>query len=190
MNGAPGAPVVEVGGLAGEVELGDFEVAGLGDFEVARGAGDDVNRDVGTLEERGFVGSDKLVHGGFGEGLAHKGNTGTLGGLRVDDTFAGNGGGDEGTVRGAFDLLDGVYGGHAYDGGTVFRDHVDDAVDGGGIDQRADGVVDEDDVVGGRGGQGGEGVRDGVLAGVAPGDDVDFAAEVMLGNEFGETWLL
>ena len=35
--------------LAGEVELGDFEVAGLGDLEVALVAGDDEDGDAGAL---------------------------------------------------------------------------------------------------------------------------------------------
>ena len=65
----------------------------------------------------------------------------------MDDELAGDGGGDEGAVGGALDLLDGVDGGHGDDGGAVLFDGGDGAVDGGGVDERADGVVDEDDVV-------------------------------------------
>ena len=98
-----------------------------------------------------------------------------LRGLGVDDELAGDGGGDEGTVGGALDLLDGVDGGGGDDGGAVLFDGGDGVVDGGGVDEGADGVVDQDDVLGGSGGEGGEGVGYGVLAGVAAGDDVDLA---------------
>jgi hypothetical protein len=57
-------------GLAGEVELGDFEIAGLGHFEVAGVALDYEDGDVGALEEAGFVGAGELVGCGFGEGAA------------------------------------------------------------------------------------------------------------------------
>jgi hypothetical protein len=79
--------------LSGEVELGDFEVAGLGYFEVAAGAGDYVDGNAGAFEEAGFVGAEELVGGGFGEGAAEKGDAGALRGLGVDDEFAGDGGG-------------------------------------------------------------------------------------------------
>jgi hypothetical protein len=53
-------------------------------------------------------------------------------------------------------------------------DGVDGAVDGGGVDERADGVVDQDNVVG-LGGQGGQGVGDRLLAVVAAFDHADAA---------------
>ena len=71
----------------------------------------------------------------------------------------------------------------------MLLDGGDGALDGGGVDERTDRVVDEDDVVVGRGGQGGEGIGDGVLTGVAAGDDVDLVAEVVLGDEFGDAAL-
>jgi hypothetical protein len=175
--------------LACEVELCDFEVAGLGDFEVAAAAGDDVNGDSGAFEEGGFVGADELVGCGFGEGLAHERDGCALRGLGVNDEFAGDGGGDEGAVGGALDLLDGVDGGEADDGGAVLFDHGDGALDGLGLDHGADGVVDDDDVVGCGGGQGGEGVGDGVLACVAAGDDVDAVVQLVLGDEVGDAVL-
>jgi len=176
--------------LAGEVELGDFEVAGLGDFEVALVAGDYEDGDAGAFEEGGLVGAGELVGCGFGEGLAHEGDAGALGGLGVDDELAGDGGGDESSVGGALDLLDGVDGGHADDGGTVFFDGFDGFGDGGGVDEGADGVVDEDDVVGRGTGERGEGVGYGVLADVAAGDDVNLAGEAVLGEQLGDAGLL
>jgi alpha,alpha-trehalase len=107
----------------------------------------------------------------------------------MDDEFAGDGGGDEGTVGGALHLFDGVDGGEGDDGGAVFFDGGDGALDGFWVDEGADGVVNQDDV-GGRGaGQGGEGVGDGVLAEVAAGDDVDFAAKLVVGQQGGDARL-
>ena len=62
-------------------------------------------------------------------------------------------------------------------------------VDGGGVDEGADGIVDEDDVLRGGGGEGGEGVGDGFLAVVAAGDDVDFFGEMVLGEHGGDAGL-
>ena len=169
--------------LSRQVELGDFEVAGLGDLEVAGVALDDEDGDAGAFEERGFVGADELVGFGFGEGAAEERDLGTLRGLGVDDEFAGDGGGDEGAVGGALDLLDGVHRRSSYNRRPVFFDGVDGLVDGGGVDEGADGVMDQDDVVGRGGGQGGEGVGDGVLAGVAADDDVDLVLHAVLGDQ-------
>ena len=111
-------------------------------------------------------------------------------GLGVDDEFAGDGGGDEGSVGGALDLLDGVDGGGGDDGGTVLLDGGDGAVDGGGVYQGTDRIVDEDDVVVGGGGEGGEGVGDGVLASVSAVDNMDFSSELVLGEELVYAGLL
>jgi hypothetical protein len=177
-------------GSAGEVELGDFEVAWLGYFEVAGGALDYEDGDIGALEEAGFIGADELVVGGFGEGSAEQQNGGALRGLGVDDEFTRDGGCNEGTVGGAFDLLDGVDGGGGDDGGAVLLDGGDGALDGGGVDERADGVVDEYDVRRRGGWERCEGVGDRVLAGIASGDDMDLGGELVLGEEFGDAGLL
>ena len=153
----------------------------MGDFEVAGGAGDYGYGDVGSFEEGGFVGAEEVVCGGFGKGAEEEGGAGSLGSLGVDDALAGDGGGDDGAVGGALDLLDGVYGGEADDGGTGFEDGVDGAVDEGGGDEGADGVVDEDDVVCG-GLDAGERVGDGGLAGVSADDGADFFADGELGD--------
>ena len=108
----------------------------------------------------------------------------------MDDEFARDGGGDEGAVGGALDLLDGVDGGSADDGGAVVLDGVDGAVDGGSVDERTDGVVDEDDVAFVGGGERGEGVGDGVLAGVAAGDDVHAVGQLVLGEKRGDARLV
>jgi hypothetical protein len=113
----------------------------------------------------------------------------------MHDQLAGDGGGDQRAVGGALDLLDGVDGRHADDGCAVLLDGVDGAGYSFGIYQRPDSVVDQHDVVGRGAGQRGEGVGDGVLAGVAAGDDVDLAfvvqvAELVLGQHLGEAVLL
>src|SRR6202044_426187 len=122
---------------------------------------------------------------GFGEGAAEARDGGALRGLGVNDKLAGDGGGDEGAVGGAFHLLDGVDGGGGDDGGAVLFDGGDGALDGGGVDEGADGIVDEDDVLRGGGGEGGESVGDGLLAVVAAGDDVDFFGEMVLVDHGG-----
>jgi len=66
-------------------------------------------------------------------------------------------------VGGSLDLLDGVDGRQADDCRAVLDDGVDGAVDGFGVDEGADGVVDEDDVVFGTI-ERGEGVGYGFLA--------------------------
>jgi tRNA(Ile)-lysidine synthase len=66
-------------------------------------------------------------------------------------------------VRGAFNLLDGIDRWHAYDGGAVLNDRVDGAIDGGWVNQRANRIMYQDDVVG-RSGDGIEGVRYRLLA--------------------------
>ena len=97
--------------------------------------------------------------------------------LRLDDALARDGGGDDGAVGRAFDLLDGVDCGQADDGGAVLEDGVDGAVDGGGIDEGARGIVDQHDIVFGAAGlrdELGQRVADGLLADVAALEHVDF----------------
>ena len=130
----------------------------------------------GAFDNRSLVGADKAVRRGFGEGLLQQAEAEALRGLRQDDELAGDGGRDEGAVGGALDLLDGVDGGQADDGRAEFDDSVDGAVDGGRVDERTDGVVDQDDVVG-VGGECGEGVRDGLLAVVAACYDANAAGD-------------
>jgi len=104
-----------------------------------------------------------------------------LGCLREDDIFAGDGGGDECAMGGALDLLDGVHGGEADDGGSELGDSVNGAVDGGSVNERTHGVMDEDDVVI-LCGESGEGVGDGLLAVIAAFDNADLAGEAVLGD--------
>ena len=170
--------------LFAQVELGEFEVAGLGDLEVARGAGDDSDLDAGAFEQAGLVGAGELVGGGLGEARLEQAAACALGGW-PGRPLAGTVAVSDGAVRGALDLLDGVDGRKADDGRAVLRDGVDGAVDGLGVDERAGGVVDEDDVVVGTTGLGdevGEGVGDGLLTDVAAFDHMDFAGEAELGD--------
>ncbi len=96
----------------------------------------------GALDDGGLVGAHEAVGGGFGKGALQQSVAKSLGRLRQYDELAGNGGCDQGAVGGAFDLLDGIDGGKADDGGAMFDDRVDGAVDGGGIDERSDRIVD------------------------------------------------
>ena len=74
--------------------------------------------------------------------------------------------GDQGAMGGALNLLDGVNSGQADNGGAEFLNGIDCAVDGGRVDQRAHGVVDENDVVR-LGGERIQGIGDRLLAVVA-----------------------
>ena len=87
----------------------------------------------------------------------------------------------ERAVGGPLHLLDGVHGGHADDGRSVLDDRIDGALDGGGVDQRADGVVDQDNIVG-LGGQSGQGMGHRFLAMVAALDHADAIGEAELGD--------
>lgn len=168
-----------------QVELCEFEVAGLGDLEVGRRAWDHGYVDAGAFEEAGFVGAGEAVGFGFVEGSYEVGVMGALRSLGLDDAFARDGGGDDGAVGCAVDLLDGVDGAYADDGCAMLRDGVDGALDGGGVDERTDGVVDEDDIAG-LGLERAECSRDGVLAGFAAGDDADLVGEAVLGELLGD----
>ena len=58
------------------------------------------------------------------------------------------------------------------------------------VDERTDGVVDEDDVAFVGGGKRGESVGDGVLAGVAARDDVHAIGQLVLGEQRGDARLV
>jgi len=151
---------------------------------------DDEDGNVGAFEEAGFVRADELIGCGFGEGAAEKRDGRALRSLRVDDQFAGNRSGDEGSVGGSLDLLDGVDGGGRDDRRAVLFDGRDGAGDGCRVDERANSVVDEDDVFIARRRKLGEGVGDGLLAIVAADDDVDFGSQAVLGEHGGDARLL
>lgn len=188
---------IAVGGLApppcslaaaAEIELGQLQVAGLGNLQINLRAVDDGDGMSGTLDDGGLVCAEEAVGGSLSEGALEEAEAETLGSLGEDDEFAGDGGGDERAVGGALDLLDGIDGGQADDGRAELGDGVDGAVDGGRVDQGADGIVDEDQVVG-LGGQRGEGVGDGLLAAVSAFDDVDAGGEAGLGGILGDLGL-
>ena len=88
-------------------------------------------------------------------------------------------------MGGAFHLLDRVDCGEGYDRGTMFKDRVDGSFNGGGIDQRADCVVDEDDIVV-NAVEGCEGVRDGFLTVISAGDDVNLGGGAEETAMFGD----
>lgn len=164
-----------------EIKLGQFEVARLGNLQINRRAGDDGNGQAGTLDDGGLVGAEEAIRGGFGKGALEEAEAEALGSLGEDDELAGDGRGDEGSVGGSLDLLDGVNGGQADDGRAEFGDGIDGAVDGGRVNEGTDGVVDEDDVVG-LGRQGGKSMSDGLLACIAALHDMDAGVEAVLGD--------
>jgi tRNA(Ile)-lysidine synthase len=135
----------------------------------------------GALDERCFVGAHEAVGGGFCECLFEEREAETLRGLRLHDEFAGNGRRDDRAMRCALDLLDGVDGRHAHDGGAMLYDCIDGALDGGDVDEGPDGVVYQHNVVLLRG-QRGQGVGDGFLALLAAFDDVNAAGKSILGD--------
>ena len=162
-----------------KIKLGEFEVAGLGDLEVVWRAGNYRDFNPGSFEQAGFVCSDEGVGGGLVEGALEQAEACSLGCLGLDDSFARNCAGDDGSVGGAFDLLDRVDGRETDDGGSVACDGVDGTVDGGGVDERTDSVVDENDVVRNRVDRV-ESVGNGVLAGVPTFDDADPLGKAVL----------
>ena len=164
-----------------QVELCEFEVAGLGDFQVDRRARDDRDAMAGALNHGGFVRTHESIGVGLSKCALEQSETEALGRLRVDDELAGDGGGDDGAVGGALHLLDGVHGGHPHDGRAVLDDGVDGAVDGCGVNEGADGIVYQDDVVG-LGRKGGEGVGDGFLTMIAAFHDLDPPGKAVFGD--------
>lgn len=141
----------------------------------------DGDRLTGALDDRGLVGAEETVGGGLGEGVLEDRVAEALGGLRLDDELARNGGGDQSAVSGTLDLLDGVDGGQTDDGRAVFLNGVDGAVNGSRLDQRPDGVVDQHDILG-RGRQGGQSIGNRGLAILAAFDDVNLGGQAMLGD--------
>ena len=164
-----------------QIELRELQIAGLGNLEVDGRAVDDGDAMAGALDYGSLVSADESVGVGLSKGALEEAEAEALRRLGVNDALAGDGGGDDGAVGGALDLLDGVHGGHGDDGGAVLDDGVDGAVDGGGVNEGADGVVDEDDVVG-ISGDGREGVGDGFLAIVAAFDKLDAGCEAVFGD--------
>ncbi len=122
---------------------------------------------------------------GLGEGAPHEAEACALGCLREHDALARDSGGDDGTVGGPLDLLNGVEGGEADDGSSMADDSVDGAFDEGGLDEGADSVMDEDDVIV-LAIEGLKGVGDGVLAVIATGDDGHPFFQMELGDLGGD----
>jgi tRNA(Ile)-lysidine synthase len=168
-----------------EEELCEFQVAGLGDLQIEGGTGDDGNFVSGAFDDGGLIGADEAVGGRFSEGALEQPEAESLRRLGEHDGFARDGAGDECSVGGALDLLDGIDGGHADDGGSVLNDGINGAVDSGGVDEGADRVVDKDDVIG-IGMDGGERVSNGFLAVIAALDDLDAMGEVVVGVVLGD----
>ncbi len=168
-----------------QVELGEGQIAGLRDLQINLRAGNNRNGEAGALDNGSFVGADEAVCRGLGKGALERSAAEALRGLGEDYEFARNGGGDERAVGRSFDLLDGVDGGKPNDGCSVFDDGVDGAVDGFGVDERANGVVDEDDVVF-RAVERGQGVGYGFLAIFSPFDHVNAAGELEFCAVFGD----
>src|SRR5271156_1089292 len=172
--------------LALQIELGQFQIARLRDLEICGRAQYDGHLRSGTLHQAGLVGADEFIGWGLGKGAPEEMAAETLGSLRLHDVFAGNGGGDDGSVGGALDLLDGVDGGQADDGSVVLFDGADGALDGGCVDERTDSVVNKDDVVG-VAFDGIERIRYALLAIVTAFNDMDPAGESVVTDLRRET---
>ena len=156
-----------------EEQAGQFHVAGPGDFDVAFAAEDDADFDgFEALDEARFIGAGEAIAAGLLESLKEDSVAEHLGRLGEDEALAREGGADFGAggLRAA-DLLDGIDGNDADDGGAVGTGFLDGAVDDFYIDKGADSVMNGDEV--GIGREGEEGVFDGLLTGIAAGDGVD-----------------
>ena len=175
-----------MGRLALQVELSEFKISGLRDFEVSRGAWNYGDQPTGALDKAGFVGADEFIGCRLSKSSFKQMAAETLGRLRLHDVFARNGRGDDGSVGGALDLLDSVDGGKAHYGSLVFLDSADGALDGSSIDERADGIVHEDDVIR-LAVEGVEGVGDALLPGVSTGHNVDFPGKSVIADLGGDT---
>src|SRR5271157_1787877 len=174
-----------MGGLALQIKLCKLKVSRLGDFEVSRRAEHDSYLSASAFDEAGFVGTDEFVGGRFRECPLKQMAAEALRRLRLHDVFAGNGGGNDGSVGGALNLLDGVYGGQADDGGGVLLDGANGALDGGRVDQGTDGVVNQNDVVR-VAFNGVKRIGDALLAVIATLHDVNLAGESVIANLSGD----
>ena len=74
-----------------KVKLGQLQVAGLGNLQINLRAMDHGYRMAGALDDRGFIGADKAVTGGLGEGFLQQAIAKTLRGLGQDHELAWNG---------------------------------------------------------------------------------------------------
>lgn len=153
-----------------------MEVGGVGDFEVGGVSGDHEGRSSVGGKEGGFVGE---FLGGVLVGAEEEVSAGTLGSLGSEELGA-----VEESCFVVGDLSPGVDCGDGGVGGTVSFDALDDVEDGLWGDERAGGVVDQDD---------GEVVGDGfdakaaaLLAGLSTWDDEEgFGSEGFDFVEFG-----
>jgi hypothetical protein len=133
--------------LLRQVKLCKIEVVGVGDLQIFVGTHHDRNLKACSFNDRRFVGALEAVRLRFGEGLLEQVQAEALRSLRVNDVFARNGGRNNSAVGGALHLLDGVDGWQADDGSTVLFNPPNSAGDSGWVNQRPDGVVDQDDIV-------------------------------------------
>ena len=130
------------------------------------------------------VGTRALVSAGtgLGEGVLEDRPAEALWRLRLHHVLTRNGGADDGAVRGALHLFDGIDGRQADNGGAVLGDCFDGARDGRGVDQWADGVVHQHDVVVFRLHRC-KCASDGLLAAVSAFHHGDAASELILGDD-------
>jgi len=162
-------------------ELGQLQITGLGNLHVHRRAVDNGDGMAGALHHGSFVGAHKAVGGSLGKGALQQPEAETLRSLRLHHELAWNGGRDNGSVRGALYLLDGVNGGYADNGRAVLGHGVDGALNGGGVNQRAHCVMHQHNVVfGGR--KRGQSIGHRVLAFVAAFHYMDLFGESVLGH--------
>ena len=101
----------------------------------------------GTLDQGSFISPEKSVGSSFIECLLQHSVVKTLWRLRHDHALARQGCGNQSAFCGTFHLLDRVHGGHSGNGCAVFPGSFDYIVNDFRSDKRADGIVDENNVV-------------------------------------------
>jgi hypothetical protein len=155
-----------------QVELRQFQIAGLRDLQINRRTVNHGDGKSGTLDHRGLIRSHKSIRRGVGHGFLKYAESKPLGRLSLDNKLARNRRCDDCTMRGALNLLDGVRCRQSHNGRPVRHNSIDGAVDRRRIDQRSHRIVYQDDVV--RIGVNGiERMDDGLLAGISALDNMD-----------------
>src|SRR5208283_3000190 len=109
-------------------------------------------RQAGALDQGSLVGTNEAIVGGFIKSFLQDVKAKALRSLRHHDAGARDGGFDERALGSSFHLFHGVDGGQSRDGGSMFMRGLDDTSDDFGRDQRANGIVHQNDIFGiGRG---------------------------------------
>ncbi len=140
------------------------------------------NGDAGTLQQAGFVCPLKTVGLGFRKRPEHQADPCALGRLSLHNALPRNGRRDDGAIGGTLYLLDRIDCRHANDGCTMAGNGLNGALNRGRIDQRAHGVVHQNNVVR-LGDQGTQRIGDTSLAMVSTNGKLNTLRKAMLGKQ-------